>query len=121
MADLRPRAADSPGRIVSLYVTTPDGATAERLGRALVTERLAACANVLPAVVSIYEWEHTLQREAEALLLCKTRAALVERASARLVELHPYDLPCVLVLPVVGGHGPYLDWIELHTDGTPGR
>ena len=95
----------------TILLTAPDAETAERLGRVLVEERLAACANVVPGVVSVFRWEGAVQREAEALVIVKTVAARVEEVRARVVELHPYDVPEVLVLPVLGGHAPYLAWV----------
>lgn len=101
---------------VSLYVTVPDdGVSADRLAEALVEERLVACVNVLPGVTSYYRWDGELKRDGEQLLLCKTRRALVERATARVVALHPYELPCVLALPLVGGSDAYLAWIAEQT------
>ncbi|HZM52800.1 MAG TPA: divalent-cation tolerance protein CutA [Vicinamibacteria bacterium] len=85
---------------------------AERIARALVEERLAACVNVVPGVVSIYRWKGKVEQEAELLLVIKTLAPRVEALKARLLELHPYELPEVVVLPIGGGHAPYLAWIE---------
>jgi len=84
---------------------------AERIADALVGERLAACVNVVPGLVSIYRWKGAVEREDELLLLIKTRAERVEELGARLRALHPYELPEMIVLPIAGGHGPYLDWI----------
>jgi periplasmic divalent cation tolerance protein len=84
---------------------------AERIAQALVTERLAACVNVVPGVASIYRWKGAVQKEDELLLVIKTRAEAVEALRARLVALHSYDLPEVVVIAIAGGHPPYLDWI----------
>jgi periplasmic divalent cation tolerance protein len=86
----------------------PDG---ERIARALVEERLAACVNVVPGVVSVYRWKGAVEREGELLLVIKTMAEQVDALKARLLELHPYELPEVVVIPIVGGHGAYLDWL----------
>ena len=99
-------------QVRTVLVTVPDPAAGEALGRALVEERLAACANVVPGIVSVYRWEGTVQRDSEALVILKTTAAGVEALRDRIVRLHPYDVPEVLALPVVGGHGPYLRWVE---------
>jgi periplasmic divalent cation tolerance protein len=101
---------DSPARTV--LVTVPDSATGEALGRTLVEERLAACANIVPGIVSVYRWEGTIQRDSEALMILKTTVAAMEALRERIVTLHPYDVPEVLALPVVDGHGPYLRWVE---------
>ena len=85
---------------------------AERIGRALVEGGLAACVNVVPAVTSIYKWKGKLEREEERLLVIKTRADRFEALREALVALHPYEMPEVLALPVAGGHGPYLEWLD---------
>jgi len=85
---------------------------AERIARALVDERLAACVNIVPGVVSIYRWKGNVEQEPELMLVIKTLAERVEALKARLVQLHPYELPEVVVIPIGGGHAPYLAWIE---------
>lgn len=94
-----------------MLVTVPNAETAERLAEALVGERLAACVNVLGGVRSVYRWKGAVERDQELLCVCKTTRAGFERLRARVVELHPYELPEVIALPVVAGHAPYLDWI----------
>jgi len=84
---------------------------AERIAQALVDERLAACVNVVPGVVSVYRWKGAVQKDDELLLVIKTRSEAVEALRARLVALHSYELPEVVVLTIAGGHPPYLDWI----------
>jgi periplasmic divalent cation tolerance protein len=98
-----------------VLVTAPSADKAAELARALVEERLAACGNVLPQLRSIYRWQGAVHDEPEALLILKTTAALFERLRARVVELHPYDTPEVLALPVAAAHAPYLDWIRGET------
>ena len=94
-----------------VLVTAPDAATAEALARRLVEERLAACANLIPAVRSIYRWEGEVQDDAEVLLILKTRKARVTALAARVQALHPYDLPEVIALTASGGSAAYLDWV----------
>ncbi len=98
-----------------VLVTTPDAETAERIAQALVDERLAACGNIVPGVVSIYRWEEQVQRDEEALLVLKTEQAQVEALQVRVVALHPYDVPEVVVLPILDGHAPYLAWVARST------
>lgn len=93
-------------------VTAPDEATAERLVRTLVEEGLAACGNIVPGVTSIYVWGGRLERSNEVLIILKTAEAHVPRLTRRVPELHPYEVPEVLVLPVVAGHHAYLDWVR---------
>lgn len=99
-----------PGALVVLS-TVGKAADAERIARELVERGLAACVNVLPAVLSFYRWQGRLEREEELLLLAKTTAAGFEDLRAALVSLHPYELPEVVALPVSAGHRPYLDWV----------
>src|SRR5262249_6350175 len=84
---------------------------AERIAQALVGERLAACVNVVPGLVSTYRWKGAVEREDELLLVVKTRADKVDALGLRLRALHPYELPEMIVIPIAGGHAPYLAWI----------
>ena len=95
-----------------VLVTAPDPAVGARIGRSLVEEGLAACANLVPGVRSIYRWQGELRDDAEVLLIVKTRASLVDALASRVRALHPYELPEVLALPVAGGSAPYLDWVR---------
>lgn len=104
----------------TVLVTVPDAAAGEALGRALVEERLAACANVLPGVASVYRWQGEVRRDDEALVILKTTAEGLENLRERVVALHPYEVPEVLALPVVGGHGPYLRWVEEEVEAGDG-
>lgn len=97
---------------VVVLVTAPSADKAAEIARTLVEEQLAACGNVLPTVRSIYRWEGKVQDEPEALLILKTRADLFESLRARIVALHPYQVPEVLRLDVAAGHPPYLQWIS---------
>lgn len=99
-----------PGVAVVL-VTGPDAelrAVAERV----VEERLAACANLIPGVGSVYRWEGEVHRDEEALAVLKTTRAGLEALRARVLELHPYDVPEFLALPVSMGSGEYVSWID---------
>jgi len=100
---------------ISVYVTVADAAAAQAMGTVLVRERLAACANILPAVVSIYEWQGVLQRDNEAVLLLKTRADLFEPLAARVKSLHAYELPCVVAWPITAATAEYVAWIHAQT------
>lgn len=96
-------------------VTAPDEETALSLARRLVEEKLCACANLVSGVRSIYRWQGRVEDEAEALLIIKTTAGTVDKLTDRIVELHPYDLPEVIVTPVVAGLAGYLDWVTKET------
>lgn len=97
--------------VILVLVTAPNADTAATLARTLVEEGLAACGNLVPGLRSIYRWEGKVQDEAEVLLLLKTRAALFEPLRARIVTLHPYQVPEVLRVDIAEGHAPYLAWI----------
>jgi len=94
------------------FATAPDGDVAARIARALVDERLVACANVVANVRSIYRWQGNVEDATEVMLVLKTRADRVEALAARLAALHPYDVPELVVLAVEGGLAPYLDWVR---------
>jgi len=89
----------------------PDGETARRIGHDLVEGSLVACVNVVPGLRSIYRWNGSVHDDAEVLMILKTTGDRLESARARLVELHPYDVPEFIALPVSGGHHPYLQWV----------
>jgi len=95
-----------------VLVTAPDAETGAGLGRALVAERLVACVNLVPRVRSIYRWEGQVEEDEEVLLVIKTRADRLAALRERVVALHPYDVPEVVALPVVGGSDAYLDWVR---------
>jgi periplasmic divalent cation tolerance protein len=97
------------------YVTAGSREEALAIGRAVVAERLAACANVLDGITSIYWWQGALEQAGEAVLILKTRAELVDRLTARIRELHSYDCPCVVALPIDAGNSGYLEWIARET------
>ncbi len=101
----------SPDAVVVL-VTAPSAEKAAELGKALVSERLAACASVVPEIRSIYWWEGKVQDEGELLIVLKTTRERFEALRQRVVELHPYQVPEVIALPVEAGSEAYLAWIE---------
>jgi periplasmic divalent cation tolerance protein len=100
-----------------LLVTVPDEARGREIARALVEERLAACGNVVPIAASIYRWEGQVVEESEFLLVLKTTAARAPVAADRVLALHPYRVPEILVLPVAAGLDAYLRWVADETRG----
>lgn len=97
------------------FCTCPDADTAERIATALVDERLAACVNILPGVRSVYRWQDAIERADEVLLLAKTMPDCFERLRARLLELHPYELPELLAVETDHAHPDYLLWVAAQT------
>jgi periplasmic divalent cation tolerance protein len=98
-----------------VYITAADLDEAKRLASALVAERLAACANILPGMQSCYWWEGAVQHEQEVVLIAKTRAARLDALIARVRALHSYSCPCVVALPITEGDPDYLAWIAAET------
>ena len=98
--------------IVSVFVTAPYKEMAIRLARRVVEERIAACGNVIPHVTSVYEWNEEIKEDEEVLLILKTSGSRVASLITRLAELHSYETPEILVLPVEGGSEAYLTWVS---------
>ncbi len=98
-----------------LYVTAANADEANRIGEALVTERLVACANILGPIASIYWWQGKVQRDSEVALIAKTRADLVDRVIARVKAMHSYTVPCVVSLAIEQGNPDFLSWIAAET------
>jgi periplasmic divalent cation tolerance protein len=106
----------STPEFVVVLVTTASAEEGARLGRALVEERLAACANVIGPIRSIYRWEGAVEEADEHLVVLKARGADVPALESRVRALHSYDVPEVLALPVTAGSAPYLAWLADATE-----
>ena len=98
-----------------VYITARDKKQAQKIGRALVTEHLVACANIFDAVDSLYFWKGRLCDEREAVLIVKTRDTLLNRLVKRVKTLHSYSVPCVVAVPIVGGNKEFLSWVKKET------
>jgi len=98
-----------------VYVTAPDMAEAESLARLAVERRLAACANILPGMRSLYWWRGKLEQAQEVVLVFKTTESLVPALTQALMSAHSYDCPCVVALPIAAGNPDFLRWIETET------
>jgi periplasmic divalent cation tolerance protein len=83
-----------------------------RIAEALVERRVAACVNIVPGLTSVYRWKGTIERNAESLLVIKTRRERLDDLKAALTSLHPYEVPELVVLPIEDGHAPYLAWLD---------
>jgi periplasmic divalent cation tolerance protein len=106
---------DGEQRVVVL-VTVPDLETGEEIAGRLLERKLAACVNISPGLISLYHWQGEVQRDSELLLLIKTRLSLVsEELIPTIQELHPYQMPEIIALPIIGGESGYLDWILQET------
>jgi periplasmic divalent cation tolerance protein len=93
-------------------MTTPDKVEAEKIVHKLLEERLIACANILEGICSLFWWKQKIQQEKETLVLMKSSEKLFKKLAQRIQELHSYDLPEILALPIVTGSQPYLDWMK---------
>ena len=102
---------DLASQVRVVLVTVPDVDAGVVLARRVVGERLAACGNVIPGLTSVYRWGGELQEDSEALVLFKTTENAVSELERRVMELHPYDVPEFLALPLTSGHMPYLKWV----------
>jgi periplasmic divalent cation tolerance protein len=104
-----------------LFVTCPDAKVAEAIARDLVERRLAACGNITGPVTSVYRWKGKVVREPEVLLLVKTRRSLVAACTRAIRAKHPYELPEIVAVPIVGGLPAYLRWVAGETTGKRAR
>lgn len=102
---------DAASQVRVVLVTVPDVDTGCALARRVVQEHLAACGNVIPGLTSVYLWDGELQEDSEALVLFKTTERALSDLKRRVMELHPYEVPEFLALPVTEGHAPYLRWL----------
>ena len=98
-----------------VVVTGPDAEWLAGFTRTLVEERLAACGHTVSPIRSVYRWDGAIHDEAEARVALHTRRSLLPAIVARTDELHPYDVPCVIALPLVGGNPAYLAWVAAET------
>lgn len=99
-----------------VYVTAPSKQLAIELGRSLVYARLAACANVIEGMTSVYWWQGEINQDSEVVLILKTRHEHVAALTRAIKAKHPYDCPCVVALPIVEGNPDYLQWLHDETE-----
>lgn len=102
---------------VMVWSTISAAADSSTLASTLVSERLAACVNVLPAMESTYRWKGNVETDRERQVIIKTTAARVPQLEKRLRQLHEYEVPELIVVPIIGGSHAYLDWIRESTGG----
>ena len=100
-----------PENQIVILCTVPDQGSGERIAQALVEERLAACVNQVPGLVSTYRWEGKVQKANECLLIIKTTGARFEAVKERIKSLHSYELPEIIALPITAGSKDYLNWL----------
>ncbi|MGH7459869.1 MAG: divalent-cation tolerance protein CutA [Pseudomonas sp.] len=98
-----------------VFCTVPDAAIARTIAGTVVEEGLAACGNIVPGMTSIYRWQGNVEEAAEALIIFKTTLGAWPRLEERIIELHPYEVPELLLVRIEAGHAPYLNWVEEST------
>lgn len=99
-----------------VLVTVSGREKAGKIADALVAENLVACCNLIPGIQSVYRWKGEICRDEETLMVLKTRRDLFEQLRQRVAELHDYEVPEIIALPIIAGHQPYLDWILNETE-----
>lgn len=99
----------------TVYITTADQDEARRIGRELVNARLAACANIVPAIESIYRWQGEIHDDSETLLVAKTTQAQMEKLIEKVKQLHSYEVPCITSWTIREANPEYLAWIDEQT------
>ena len=102
--------------VTSVYVVFANAEEAERIGRAVVEEKLAACVNILGPIRSIYRWKDAVETAEETAAILKTTTANADRLITRVAELHSYGVPCVVTWPIDKLLAPYADWVEASVD-----
>jgi periplasmic divalent cation tolerance protein len=114
-------AQDAPERIVFVYTTYPAVVEAEEAGTVLLEAQLAACVNILPGMISLYRWKGAIERGEETAMIVKTRASLAEAVAERVREMHSYDTPAILVIPIESVDSDYLAWLTAETERPAAR
>ena len=100
---------------VFIYITTSSEAEAQKIASAVVAERLAACANIIPGMKSLYRWQGEVEQRDEIVLILKTQEKLFQAVEARVKTLHSDRTPCIVALPLMAGNADYMRWIEIET------
>lgn len=106
------RQNDSNNSVVVIFCTFPDVEVARQIGTAMVELQLAACVNIAPLVESIYRWEGKVQQGNESMGIFKTTREKLDDFEKALQKLHPYEVPEIIVLPVLAGSEAYLEWVR---------
>lgn len=101
---------------IVIFVTTSSTAEAERIGNKLVEDKLVACVNVIPNIRSIFHWQGESCNEEEVLMILKSVRANLEKIIKNVKQLHSYEVPEVIAIPIIGGSQEYLDWVNKETE-----
>ncbi|MDD5402504.1 MAG: divalent-cation tolerance protein CutA [Dehalococcoidales bacterium] len=95
-----------------VLITTSQDEESHLIARVLLEQKVAACVNIIPKITSLFWWKNSIEQEKESLLVVKTRIELVEEVVRLVKEVHSYDVPEIIALPVIGGSQDYLEWID---------
>lgn len=104
-------------KFIEIWISCPTTETAEQIAEALVEQRLAACANIFGDVRSVYRWQGRVAREAEVLLVLKTRDTYFDDIAAKIGAMHPYETPAIVAVPILRANKAYEDWLVDSTEG----
>eukprot|EP00212_Chloropicon_laureae_P001979 CAMPEP_0197487988 /NCGR_PEP_ID=MMETSP1311-20131121/3007_1 /TAXON_ID=464262 /ORGANISM="Genus nov. species nov., Strain RCC856" /LENGTH=114 /DNA_ID=CAMNT_0043031883 /DNA_START=218 /DNA_END=562 /DNA_ORIENTATION=+ len=108
-------ASGAGGDYVAIYVTVPSKDVGAKIAKSLLEDKLCACVNIIPGVESYYWWEDKIESDSELLMMIKSRADLLASVTERVKQVHEYDVPEVIGVPIIGGNAKYLDWIRENT------
>lgn len=97
---------------IAVFITAPSYKEAKRIADAIVSGRLAACANIIPGVKSIFKWQGKIETAREALLIVKTKKSKFDKLKKQIKKLHSYKVPEIIALPIISGNAEYLNWID---------
>jgi periplasmic divalent cation tolerance protein len=98
-----------------VYTTTGSPEEAQRLGGLLLESRLAACVNIIEGMTSMFWWEGKVNQARETIMVAKTKDSLLRELTEKIVSSHEYDCPCIVALPIIGGHDDFIQWIHSET------
>ncbi|KAG8073761.1 hypothetical protein GUJ93_ZPchr0006g41511 [Zizania palustris] len=115
LSSARMESASTTVPSIVVYVTVPNREAGRKLSQSIISEKLAACVNIVPGIESVYWWEGKVQSDAEELLIIKTRESLLDALTEHVRANHEYDVPEVIALPITGGNTKYLEWIKNNT------
>ena len=101
---------------IAVFITVADEEEARLISRVLLKQRKVACINIIPGVNSLFWWQEKIDSAQESLLVIKTRSALLDEVIQLVKEIHSYDVPEIIALPIIGGNQDYLEWIDSETD-----
>jgi periplasmic divalent cation tolerance protein len=103
---------------IFVYVTVSETEIVKKIGLGILQQKLAACINVIPQMTSYYWWQNQIEESKESVLLIKTREELFEDLRSFIVNEHPYEVPCIVKIPIIGGHPDFLRWMDSQIGGS---